>query len=131
MSEENLETIQRIFDEVSVRHDVPRDLYDPDFEADLTEFAGGGLLRGLDAMLELMRPYWEAFEDFRYEIEEVIHTDETQVIAAVRDGGRMKGSDAEVWTRFFDVVTFRNGKVLRISAHLDKEQALEAAGLDA
>jgi ketosteroid isomerase-like protein len=74
-------------------------------------------------------PYWETFEDFHYEIEEVIHADETHVIAAVRDGGRMKGSDAEVWTRFFDVVTFRNGKVLRLSAHLDKNRALEAAGL--
>jgi ketosteroid isomerase-like protein len=59
----------------------------------------------------------------------VIHADETHVIAAVRDGGRMKGSDADVWTRFFDVVTFRNGKVLRLSAHLDKNRALEAAGL--
>ena len=76
-----------------------------------------------------MRPYWETFDDFRYEIEEVIHADENQVVAAVRDGGRMRGSDSEVWTRFFDVFTFRNGKVLRTSAHLDKDRALEAAGL--
>ena len=80
-------------------------------------------------MLEEMQPYWETFEDFQYEIEEVIHADEQRVIMAVRDGGRMRGSDAEVWTRFFDVFTFRNGKVLRTSAHLSKESALEAAGL--
>ena len=90
---------------------------------------GGPLLRGIDAMLDQMREYWEMFEDFHYEIEEVIHADERRVIVAVRDGGRMRGSDSEVWTRFFNVVTFRNGKVVRMSAHLDKHLALEAAGL--
>ena len=54
MSEANVETIQRIFDEVNVRLDVPRELYDPDFKADLTEIAGGGLLLGLDALAEIL-----------------------------------------------------------------------------
>jgi ketosteroid isomerase-like protein len=107
---------------------TPESSLDPDFELDLSE-TGGGVLHGIDAMLEQMRDYWETFEDFRYEIEEVIHADERQVIVAVRDGGRMRGSDAEVWTHFFDVFAFRNGKVLCASAHFDRNRALEAAGL--
>jgi ketosteroid isomerase-like protein len=59
----------------------------------------------------------------------VIHADGEQVVVSVRDGGRMKGSDAEVWTRFFDVVTVREGKIVRLSAHLDRNRALKAAGL--
>ena len=74
-------------------------------------------------------PYWETFEDFRYEIEEVIHAEDRHVIVAVRDCGRLSGSDAEVWTRFFNVFTFRNAKVVRSSAHLGRNRALEAAGL--
>jgi ketosteroid isomerase-like protein len=76
-----------------------------------------------------MRPYWETFEAFHVEIEEVIHADEVQVVDLVRDGGRMKGSDAEVWNRFFHVWTFRDGKVVRVSIHTDRSSALEAAGL--
>jgi ketosteroid isomerase-like protein len=128
MSEENVEIVRRIFATVNDSLDLPRELYDPDYELDLSE-SGGGVHRGIDAGLEQMRPYWETFEDFHYEIEEVIHADDQRVIMAVRDGGRMRGSDAEVWTRFFDVFTFRNGKVLRTSAHLDRNRALEAAGL--
>ena len=41
----------------------------------------------------------------------------------------MKGSGAEVWTRFFDVVTLREDKIVRLSAHTDRNRALEAAGL--
>ena len=53
----------------------------------------------------------------------------TQVVTVVRDGGRLKGSDAEVWNRFFHVWAFRSGKVLRLSVHTDRDRALEAAGL--
>jgi hypothetical protein len=50
-----------------------------------------------------MLTYWTMFENFHVEVEEVIHADERQVVTAVRDGGQMKGSDAEVWNRFFHV----------------------------
>jgi ketosteroid isomerase-like protein len=69
------------------------------------------------------------FDDFHIEIEEVIHADAKQVITRVRDGGRMKGSDSEVWNRFFHVWTFGDGKVVSLSLHIDRNQALEAAGL--
>jgi ketosteroid isomerase-like protein len=51
------------------------------------------------------------------------------LITAVRDGGRMRGTDSEVRNRFFHAWTFRDGKVVHISAHLDRSRALEAAGL--
>jgi ketosteroid isomerase-like protein len=59
----------------------------------------------------------------------VIHADERLVVTAARDGGRLKGSDAEVWNDFFHVWTFRNGKVTRRSSHGMRSHALEAAGL--
>jgi len=59
----------------------------------------------------------------------VIHVEDRQVVVAVRDGGRLRQSDAEVWNRFFHVWTFRNGKIVRRSSHSDRDRALEAAGL--
>jgi hypothetical protein len=45
MSQENVETLQRIFDEVNVRLDVPQELFDPAFELVLTELGDGGVFR--------------------------------------------------------------------------------------
>ena len=59
----------------------------------------------------------------------MIHADEGQVVTAIRDGGRIRGSDAEVWNRYFHVYTFRDGKIIRLSIHTDKNRALAAAGL--
>jgi ketosteroid isomerase-like protein len=76
-----------------------------------------------------LRGYTEMFEDFRVELKEVIHADERLVVTAARDGGRLKGSEAEVWNDFFHVWTFRDGKVTRRSSHGTRSHALEAAGL--
>jgi ketosteroid isomerase-like protein len=128
MSQENVEIVRRAFEQLNARLEFPRGLCHPDHELDLTD-SGGPVVQGLDAAQETMRDYWETLEDFRYEIEEVIHADEEHVVVSVRDGGRMKGSGVEVWTRFFDVVILRGGKIVRVSAHLDRNRALEAAGL--
>ena len=130
MSQENVETVRRVYEGVNVRLEPPRELFGADYEVDATESAPDvGVVRGFDGTQEAFRPYWETFEDFHVEIEEVIHVSERQVVTAVRDGGRMRGSEAEVWNRFFHVWTFGDGKIVRLSIHTDKNRALEAAGL--
>lgn len=109
--------------------DPPR-LFDPDYEFDARDVAPDiGIVRGPEATGEALREYWETFEDFHIELKEVLHADEEHVVTAVQDGGRMKGSDAEVWNHLFHVWTFRDGKVVRTSSHTDKNRALKAAGL--
>ncbi len=98
------------------------------FECDATDVQVG-VLYGFDGLQKGLGPYWETFEGFHIEVEEVIHANQEQVLTAVRDGGRMKGSDAEVWNRFFHVWTFSNGRIVRLSIHIDRDQALAAAGL--
>ncbi len=131
MSEENIEVVRRVYEGVTARLKVHRELFDPDLELDQTEVPLDvvGVSRGLEAAEESLREYWETFEDFQIEVEEVMHADEAQVVTAVRDGGRIRGSDAEVWNRFFHVWTFGNSKIIRLSIHMDRNQALEAAGL--
>jgi ketosteroid isomerase-like protein len=130
MSQQNVEIVKRAYEGVTATLELPPELFDSDWELDIRDVSAEvvGVLRGLEAA-EAMRPYWETFEAFHVEIEEVIHADEVQVVDLVRDGGRMKGSDAEVWNRFFHVWTFRDGKVVRVSIHTDRSSALEAAGL--
>ena len=59
----------------------------------------------------------------------MIYADEGRVVNVVRDGGRMRGTDAEVWNRFFHLWTFRDRRIVRLSIHTDRSRALEVAGL--
>jgi ketosteroid isomerase-like protein len=130
LSEKNVETVRRVYEGVNTRLETPRELFDPDYEFDNTELWPdiAGVL-GFEEAQETMREYWETFDAYRVEIEEVIYADEGRVVNLVRDGGRMKGSDAEVWNRFFHVWTLRDGKIIRLSVHTDRSRSLEAAGL--
>jgi len=134
MSQANVEVVRREYERVNADYRVmteeEREAFDPDYEFDARDVAAGmGIIRGYDAAQEALHDYWDMFEGFHIELKEVLHADENRVVTAVRDGGRMKGSDAEVWNDLFHVWTFRAGKVARVSSHNDKERALEAAGL--
>ena len=130
MSEKNVETIRRVYEGVNTRMEVPRELFDPDYEFDNTELWPdiAGVL-GFDAAQRTMREYWETFDGYRVEIDELVHADELRVVVLVRDGGRMSGTNSEVWNHFFHVWTLRDGKIVRLSVHTDRARSLEAAGL--
>jgi ketosteroid isomerase-like protein len=130
MSEKNVEIVRRIYDVIVASPEAVRELYASDYELDVTDIGPDiGVIRGFDAANEALRSYFETFEDFYIDIEEVIHADEERVVTEVHDGGRMPGSDSEVRNHRFHVFAFRGGKVVRFSSHLDRNQALEAAGL--
>ena len=130
MPQRNVETIRRVYDGVNTRLETPRALFDPDYEFDNTElWPDLTEVLGFDAAQDTMREYWETFDGYHVEIEEVLHADQGRVVVLVRDGGRMRGTDAEVWNRFFHVWTLRDGRVVRLSVHTDRNRSLEVAGL--
>src|SRR5262249_55003547 len=128
MSEENVEIVRRVYEQVSAHEwDAPSELFDAEYEVDLTDAGPDlGVISGVEASEAALRGYTETFEDFRIELIEVVHVDEQHVVTAVRDGGRLKGSDTEVWNPFFHVWTFHDGKISRRSSERQQEQCLEA-----
>ena len=130
MSQENVEIVRRMYDAVSARLVTPPELLAPGYEVDAGEVSPeGSWPRDYEGAEEVLRDYWQTFEQFHIEVEEVIHADDQQVVTVVRDGGRMKGTDSEVWNRFFHVWTINDGKIARLSIHTDRGRALQAAGL--
>jgi ketosteroid isomerase-like protein len=131
MSQENVEIVRRSYELVNDGLDIlPREFMDPDYEFDARDVVPSyGVIRGYEAVRAALREYWQTFEGFSLEFKEVVHADEERVVTAVRDGGRIKGSDAEIWNDLFHVWTFRDGKILRVSSHNEKSRALKAAGL--
>ena len=107
MSQENVEVVRRIYQEVSARRALPDDLFDRDCVTDWTQVSPDfGVLHGVEASQEALVSYFETFENFHVELEEVLHADGQGVVTAVRDGGRIKASNTEVWNRFFHAWTF-------------------------
>jgi ketosteroid isomerase-like protein len=130
MSEKHVETIRRVYEGVDARLETPRELFDSDYEFDNTElWPDLAEVLGFEAAQKAMRVYWETFDGYHVELEEVIYDDERRVVVAVRDGGRMRGTDAEVWNRFFHAWTLRDGRIVRLSVHTDRNRSLEAAGV--
>lgn len=134
MRQDNVETVRRVYEDIPGNFD-PNDpmqaLYAPDFQLDQSDLPldTDTVAVGFEAADAALRAYWETFEDFSVKLEEVIHADDKQVVTRVRDGGRIKGSGSEVWSTFFHVWTFAEGKVTRLSLHNDRARALAAAGL--
>jgi len=68
----------------------PEELFDADFESDMREVGVGGLR--LEATQDALRDYFETFEEFHVEMDELIHADGEHVVNTIRDGGRIRAA---------------------------------------
>ena len=129
MSQENVELARRAYESITATRRLDPALFDERFEHDTTQLTGGTITHGRDAAEELLRDYWETFEDFRTELEELIHADQEQVVTVDRDHGRIREGGGEVSNRFFHVLTVGESRITHLSVHTDRRRTLEAAGL--
>jgi ketosteroid isomerase-like protein len=130
VSRENVEIVRRIYVELNSQGEFPRQLFADDFVADVSDVSlEVRELHGIDATQSAFARYFETFDDFHVTAQ-VAHADAQRVITAIRDGGRIAGSGAEVWNDYFHAWTLREGRVVRLSSHTERSQALKAVGLE-
>jgi ketosteroid isomerase-like protein len=133
MSQENVEIVRRMY-EARLRNDPAMfDALDPEIELhpDPEAYWVGvnRTYRGYDGLSEYMRAVYEAFEDYRPEVERFLDAGDKVVTLAV-EHGRGRDSGAEVQSaRTAHVWTLRNRKAIRLDLYIDRERALEALGL--
>jgi ketosteroid isomerase-like protein len=126
---DNVELVRKLYDAfVSRDFAAAAERVDPEIEL-LTPRGTPeeGSYRGYQAWIHL-RELLEPFEDVRVEPEEFIETD-GEVIVIVHVSGRGRGSGLPIDTRFAHLLTVRGGRVVRLRAFFDREEALHAAGL--
>jgi ketosteroid isomerase-like protein len=142
MSQENVKVVQQAFEifnryrESSLsRDDRDRafaafaELATPDFEyVEPPEWPGAGIHRGLDQYRQVLEGFFEALSQMTAEVEEIFDA-EDRVVVFVRWQARGTASGAELEMRPAQVFTLRDGRITRQEVYLDREQALEAAGL--
>jgi ketosteroid isomerase-like protein len=134
MSQENVELVRQVFDAFN-RGDVEQAmaLGDPPPEY---EFVPSGVLipdlssvqRGPEGARRLAEAFLGEFEDPQFEVHELIDAgDQVFVSATLRGRGKQSGVETswDVW----NVLTVRDGRIVRGLGFTDRDAALEAAGL--
>jgi ketosteroid isomerase-like protein len=143
MSRENVEIVRRIYaamdlsvpgsvSQLSAPLEPWRLLIDPDVEwcgprefPDLAE-----PVFGYDGIVAYAAKIAEALDDYRMTPEQFIDAGEDQVLVFSREGGRGKGSGAEVETHpTAHLWTLRDGLATRMQSYWEREDALIAVGL--
>jgi ketosteroid isomerase-like protein len=131
MSRENVEMIERMLREAPHNPAALWDILDDDVRWDASALDvpdAGATYHGPDGVREFFRRWIGAFDEWGYEVPEVIDAGDS-VVVHIHQWGRGKGSGVAVEGRFWQVWTIRNGRVIHSSHHSSKGEALEAAGL--
>ncbi len=132
MSQENVEIVRRVFDSIN-RGDVDGALEPAadDFEMDWSNSIGPakGIYRGKEQVRHAWASFIEAFDELRWDPEEIIEVDESRLIAVNHVRMRGRGSGIEVDAVGAQLWTIREGKGRSIKLYQSKAEALEAVGL--
>jgi ketosteroid isomerase-like protein len=109
--------------------DAVLDLLDPEVEFyEDPKFPEAEVFRGRDEVVRNFREFWASFEHVRFEIEDLRDAGGDKVMAVLCEKARGKASGVEVQRRSGWVITFRDGKALRFEIYLDPRDAFEAVG---
>ncbi len=114
---------RRDFDLVLVGWD-PESEYRP--SADLMPLDLEPVFHGHDGYLQLWRYWLDAFEDIRWDPEEILDFGD-RFLVTTQQRGHGSGSGVAVSEQVFQLFTLRRGLVVRQEDFLDRVKALEAA----
>jgi ketosteroid isomerase-like protein len=125
----NSEIAERFVDHWNETGEPPWDELDPDvvFVIDPSSFVAG-TYRGHDGIRALIRLTEEIFDEFRYEVDELIEIGES-VLAVGRLRVRGKQSGATGTQSGAWLIRVRDGRIVSYRSYLRREEALEAVGL--
>jgi ketosteroid isomerase-like protein len=133
MSEENVEAVRKGVKAFNERDpDAFVAVVSPDVEWDDAIFWSGvtRTYRGRGELREWMSEVLEPWESLRIELTEITEAPDDRVFYGLRLTGRGKGSGVEPpGETFWTAAWFADGKVTRRKVFLERDEALEAAGL--
>jgi ketosteroid isomerase-like protein len=130
MSQENVRILRDAFAQFEREGTPAFEWLDPDVE--LINFESFPVTRpyhGWDGALAWLAEVSEPFDDFRFELVDVLADDDECVVTRCRASGDSKQGGPPMELVWGVVWTFREGKVVRVEGFRTADEALEAAGL--
>ena len=135
MSQQNVELAARWYEpwattsKAELLADMPRamELCHPEVEWNQRE--EGRTLRGREGVREALERWLDSFDEYRFEVLRIIDSGFDEVLVVGLEVGRGAISGAEVRSHTYELLTFRDGKIVRFRDFHDERDAFEAAEL--
>ena len=133
MSQENVEIAARWYDVATSKAELltamnrTMEFCHPEVEWSVPE--DGTTYRGRDGIRQRLEEWLESFGEYRYEVQRIIDCGGDDVLVVGCEVGTGATSGAEVRAVDYELLTIRNGLIVRIREFYDESNALEAAGL--
>jgi ketosteroid isomerase-like protein len=106
----------------------------PGFVWDMTTFEDWpeqNEFHGVDAFNEFLRRWVEPYDEWTLEVEELHEVADDQVVAVLRQRGRLRDSAAQVEMHYGIVYTVQGRQLQRAQVYATPEEALSSVGLPA
>jgi ketosteroid isomerase-like protein len=132
MSEENVERLRPIYAEWEQgRLAAGRELLDPDItvETFMPDSREAVTLQGLDQFEGFVRDWLTQWQEYRVTGEDFREVEADKVLVSGRQIATGHRSGVGVESPAFAVWTFRGGRVVKLTLHYDRADALAAAGV--
>ena len=137
MSQENVEVVRRIVEafRAGVESGDFASVWDSGAVADDVEWVSAPnfieqrRFRGQEGLVEFVRQWTEDFEEYSIHFERLVDAGEDRVLGFFAESATGKGSGATVEQRFFVIFDMRDAQLVRTRFYLERDEALEAAGL--
>jgi ketosteroid isomerase-like protein len=103
-------------------------LCDPDVE--WTQRGARETSRGREGVRDALERWLDSFEDYSYEAQRVVDCGDDHVLVVGLEVGTGAMSGVEVRSLNYELLTIRDGLIVRYREFYDEREALEAAGLE-
>jgi ketosteroid isomerase-like protein len=132
MSQENMELVRGVYAAYNEGDwEGARNAYHPDVIWDLSTYEGWpGTTEffGPDAVIDWLRDWASIYSNYYSKIDQIFESGD-QVVVVARQGGRENDSTELVEMAWTQIVSFRDGKIVRVQSYSDSVKALETLGL--
>lgn len=130
MTSERAELVRAAYESGWADFDAFAELLDPDveFQTNWPGLAPG--VHGVEGVRRLIEGFLEPWESVTFDVREVVEVDENTVFIAAHVRGRGTGSGVDAEMDIYDVLTYRDEKLVLRRTWPDRAPAVAALGTD-
>jgi ketosteroid isomerase-like protein len=132
VSSSNIEIVRGCYEAFNHKgREAMLEFLDPEIEWDESDLPARrpGIYHGHDGIIRLLNENATLWEDINIAIDDVMQGDDGRVIAFIRAKGTGRNTGVDVELASAQVWTLRDGKAVHVRLYLDREEALQAAGV--
>ncbi len=133
MSQENVELVARFYEPATSKRAMlaamPRIMESCHPEIEWTTREDGLTYRGREGVKEALEGWLDSFDEYRFEVQRISDCGGDDVLVVGLEVGKGASSGVEVRSVNHELLTIRDGLIVRYREFFNEREALEAAGL--